>query len=134
MSGSPSVAVEIDKEDSPDKELDTMDAEDRDDSVDVGGDCEVAGSPSLCGGDKICWGMARAVTLARGLLVTPTREDAEGVRAWCPNGPADEGAPFDFAAVTFGGCIRIDETTLFLVGIKLADDWEVTGSDCIASD
>ena len=75
------MAVEIDKEDGPDKKLDTMDVEDRDDSVDVGGDCEVVGSPSLCDGDKICWGMARAVTLARGLLAIPTREPAEGVRA-----------------------------------------------------
>jgi hypothetical protein len=77
--------------------------------------------------------MARAVTLARGLLVIPAKEDADGVRE-CANGLPDAGAPFDFVAMTFGDCIRIDETTLFLVGIKLDDEWEVAGSDCIASE
>lgn len=129
MPASSSVAVEIER---GNNELDTMEAEERDDSVDVGGDWEVVGSAGLGSGDSICCGTARAVTVARGLLVIPTSEDADGARARWPNWLPDAWGPFDFVAVTFGGWIRMEETTLFLVGIKFADVWDEAGSESMA--
>lgn len=69
-----SFAVDRDGGKCPDNELETIDVEEREDNEDVGGDC------AFKGGDSICCGMARAVTVARGLGGAPTWEDTDGVR------------------------------------------------------